>query len=195
MGRIAIRAGDLLFPGAKALRDLDMRHIQTVRTGEIETLTSARPIVFNGLLIEMQSRGNIHLSKLPYGHELPVMDIAKYASGSTEIHPAALKSSPRQGSGSFIWLRQTRPYIGHHRAAGSGNHGIAPMRQQGQSTSADIYIIKSFDSRICADGESLMRHFRIHIIRQRAKLHEDSQSGRKRYSPILDSAPWREIAL
>ena len=111
-GFLIAHVDDLLFCGTESFRKEAIAAIQTFRTGDIETLKPDHPIIFTGLLLEVNHQGKINLSQEHYINELQLMDINLYVDSTSIRNPALLKSTFKQGLGSLIWLHQTRPDIG-----------------------------------------------------------------------------------
>ena len=110
-GILVAHVDDLLFFGTPTFRKEALQAIHTFRTGEVEAVTKTTPIIFTGMLIELDS-SSILLSQQMYAGELPIMDIAEYLNGDRITNAAGLKSTFKQGLGALIWLHQTRPDIG-----------------------------------------------------------------------------------
>ena len=76
---------DLLFCGTPGFRREATAAIQTFRTGEVDPLTRESPIIFTGIMIEMEPPTTLLLPHQMYAGELPVMDIAEYIYRVTEL--------------------------------------------------------------------------------------------------------------
>ena len=111
-GCLAVRVDDILFCGTPKFRKESITAIQTLRAGDIETLTSPSLITFTGLTIELGANRSITLSQQLYADELPTMDISEYVQDFRITNAKQLKSTFKQGLGDLIWFHQTRPDIG-----------------------------------------------------------------------------------
>ena len=111
-GILVAHVDDLLYCGTPTFRKEAYQAITTFRTGELETLTKTSPIIFTGMLLELDSPTSILLSQQMYAEELPTMEISEYIQESRIVNQAGLKSTFKQGLGALIWLHQTRPDIG-----------------------------------------------------------------------------------
>ena len=112
-GLLIAHVGDLLFCGTPGFRKVAIRPIQTSRTGEVETMSKTTPIIFTGLMIELETSGTLLFPHQMHAGELSMVRIAEYLGRTGIANLAGLKSTPKQGLGILSG------YIKHARALDS----------------------------------------------------------------------------
>ena len=107
-GTFLANLGDLLlFKAPDQFRALVLRTPKPLRAGELETLSTKKPIAFAGLSIGIIPDGAIILSREPYIRELPTVDIDPCITGTAISNQADSRCTFPQPIGAPIWPHPT----------------------------------------------------------------------------------------
>ena len=127
-GLLLAHEGGLLFTEPKTPIALLTTALETFRNGDLEDLAVKVAIIFTGMLIEKQEGVATFLPRQPYVQESPTKNIDRRIRGNKIADLADLRIAFRQGLGSLIWPRQTRPEVGFtiDQIAEDRNAGLPP---------------------------------------------------------------------